>query len=150
MWLPCDGSSKSVAAYRALADAIGYCNGGGGPSFNVPDYRGYFLRGADQSAGRDPDAQTREVLAPGHNPKDAGSRQQWATGRPTSGNPINDITANYPHLPEVSTATSWLGLFRDVALWANDPMPVTFAGGDDETRPINVSIHFYIKYRLAG
>ena len=45
-WLLCDGSSYSTTTYAALFAAIGYTFGGSGGSFNVPDTRGIFVRGA--------------------------------------------------------------------------------------------------------
>jgi len=45
-WLAADGSSISTGgANAALFDAIGYTYGGSGSSFNLPDLRGYFVRG---------------------------------------------------------------------------------------------------------
>jgi microcystin-dependent protein len=59
-WLLCDGSPYTQAAYQALYAAIGQGHGNGtkqkdgvtnsglvGTAFNVPDYRGGFLRGID-------------------------------------------------------------------------------------------------------
>ena len=44
-WLAADGASVSTATYAALFAAIGYTYGGSGGSFNLPDLRGYFVRG---------------------------------------------------------------------------------------------------------
>jgi microcystin-dependent protein len=45
-WLAADGASVSTSApYDLLFAAIGYTYGGSGTSFNVPDLRGYFVRG---------------------------------------------------------------------------------------------------------
>jgi microcystin-dependent protein len=45
-WLAADGSSISTGgANAALFAAIGYTYGGSGSSFNLPDLRGYFVRG---------------------------------------------------------------------------------------------------------
>src|SRR5262249_55682136 len=45
-WLVCDGKELAIDTHRELFDAIGYANGGNGvTSFNLPDFRGYFLRG---------------------------------------------------------------------------------------------------------
>jgi microcystin-dependent protein len=46
-WLAANGSSISTGgANAALFAAIGYTYGGSGGSFNLPDLRGYFVRGA--------------------------------------------------------------------------------------------------------
>jgi microcystin-dependent protein len=48
--LLCDGLSHLTANYPALFAAIGYTYGGSGANFNVPDYRGLFLRGVGTNA----------------------------------------------------------------------------------------------------
>lgn len=60
-WLFCDGAAVSRMTYSDLFSAIGeiYGNGDGSTTFNLPDLRGYFLRGQDDGAGNDPDAASR-------------------------------------------------------------------------------------------
>ncbi|MGS2725955.1 phage tail protein [Psychroserpens sp. BH13MA-6] len=60
-YLSCDGSAVSRTTYAELFAVIGttYGNGDGSTTFNLPDYRGEFLRGLDNGAGTDPDAATR-------------------------------------------------------------------------------------------
>lgn len=55
-WLICDGSAVSRSTYADLFLAIGtaYGSGDGTTTFNIPDYRGRFMRGFDAGAGRDP------------------------------------------------------------------------------------------------
>jgi len=57
----CDGSAISRVTYNSLFAVIGcrYGKGDGSTTFNIPDYRGTFLRGWDNSAGSDPDASSR-------------------------------------------------------------------------------------------
>ena len=66
-WLLCDGSAVSRDAHKALFDAIGTANGAGdgATTFNVPDYRGRFLRGVDHECGRDPDCSSRSAMTEG-------------------------------------------------------------------------------------
>lgn len=47
-WLDCDGSAVSRATYNGLFKAIGttWGSGDGSTTFNVPDLRGLFIRGA--------------------------------------------------------------------------------------------------------
>ncbi|UNF39640.1 phage tail protein [Bartonella krasnovii] len=54
-WLPCDGGAYLRRTYRALFDAIGtvWGEGDGVSTFNVPDFRGMFLRGLDYERGLD-------------------------------------------------------------------------------------------------
>lgn len=44
-WAACDGSTLITIQYPELFAAIGYANGGSGDGFNLPDLRGYFIRG---------------------------------------------------------------------------------------------------------
>lgn len=54
-WLECNGAAVSRAAYGTLFAAIGtnYGVGDGATTFNLPDLRGEFLRGADRGRGVD-------------------------------------------------------------------------------------------------
>lgn len=67
--LPADGSPVSRTTYSELFAKIGVTHGQGDGSttFNVPDYRGRFLRGVDGSAGNDPDKASRTAMATGGN-----------------------------------------------------------------------------------
>ena len=60
-WLICNGSAVSRSTYSALFSAIGTTWGGGDGSstFNVPDFRGRFLRGRANGSGTDPDRNSR-------------------------------------------------------------------------------------------
>jgi microcystin-dependent protein len=52
-FLKANGASLNTTTYAALFAAIGYTFGGSGSSFNVPDMRGEFPRGWDDSRGID-------------------------------------------------------------------------------------------------
>ena len=71
-WLLCDGSTLSRTQYARLFAAIGTAHGAGNTvtTFNLPDYRGRFLRGRDGGAGRDPDRATRAAVNTGGNTGD--------------------------------------------------------------------------------
>lgn len=55
-WLLCDGSAVNRQTYRPLYLRIGtrYGAGDGTTTFNLPDLRGYFIRGLDMLANVDP------------------------------------------------------------------------------------------------
>ncbi len=81
-WLLCDGSEVTRITYDRLFAAIGtnYGYGDNATTFNLPDFRGRFLRGTDNGAGNDPDAGSRTESATGGNTGDAvGSWQSYAT-----------------------------------------------------------------------
>ncbi|MCX9024602.1 MAG: phage tail protein [Candidatus Methanoperedens sp.] len=70
-YLLCDGTSYLRTDYPALFANIGTAHGAAdGTHFNVPDYRGRFLRGQDHGQGRDPDAAGRTTMASGGNSAD--------------------------------------------------------------------------------
>lgn len=60
-WLVCDGRAIDRAAHAKLFATIGVLYGEGDTTttFNIPDYRGRFLRGLDAGKGVDPDSTTR-------------------------------------------------------------------------------------------
>ncbi|MBO9523345.1 MAG: tail fiber protein [Nocardioidaceae bacterium] len=147
-WMACNGFqlSRTNPEVAQLFAAIGYTNGGDGADlFNLPDYRGYFLRGTDRSSGRDPDVAGRVAALPGGQTGDnVGSKQGWSTASPTK-----NLTADVAHLPtdDADNAAGWGQ--REVPSW-DDPSNVTITGGDDETRPLNASVVFFIKYAQAN
>ncbi len=54
-WFICDGTAYSRTTYSGLFATIGtlWGSGDGSTTFNVPDFRGMFLRGWDAGAGND-------------------------------------------------------------------------------------------------
>ena len=87
-WLLCDGRALNSGTYPRLFAAIGTSWGagsGGALNFNLPDFRGVFLRGTDNSpttgvSGRDPDANNRTNIVDGGSLGNAvGSLQLQAT-----------------------------------------------------------------------
>jgi microcystin-dependent protein len=79
-WLLCDGSTVPRSTYSALFDKINTIHGAGDGSttFHLPDYRGRFLRGADNmgtgAADRDP-GDNRTAANTGGNSTGLGSVQ---------------------------------------------------------------------------
>lgn len=64
-WALCDGSTFNKTVYALLFAAIGTIHGEpvlSGATFNIPDYRGRFLRGWADATGRDPDASSRTAM----------------------------------------------------------------------------------------
>lgn len=137
-WLLCDGAAVSQTTYAALFRAIGTAHGSGGGigMFNLPDLRGRFVRGASRGTGRDPDRATREAANPGGNAGDAvGSLQTDAFGSHHHAIGSIDIritpgTVNY-HFPGPPNVDNYLN---------------TALNGSSETRPVNVSLNYIIRY----
>ncbi|GID61187.1 hypothetical protein Aco03nite_095910 [Actinoplanes couchii] len=159
-WLYCDGRELSRSDYEDLFRVIGTLHGGGDGSttFNLPDYRGYFLRGVDAGAGRDPGAATRTAAAPGGMGGDeCGSVQGGATAAPrqsfttsTDGQHTHDVW----HIPTNSSLYAIAG--SHLSIWNDGNAGTDTAGahqhtvtdgGDQETRPENAYVAFIIRYR---
>lgn len=145
-WLHCNGATvENSDQYRQLYGAIGHDNGGDDQKFNLPDYKGRFLRGCDRRQGRDPDASSRTpAQAGGQQGDNVGSVQAWATGKPTQ-----DIVTQVQHLPTADHHNALALGGNRVANWGSTATPGV-SGGDNETRPINAYVEFYIKYALAS
>ena len=130
-WLVCDGSEKSRSTYSTLFNSLGvsWGQGDGATTFNLPDLRGRFLRGVDDSAGNDPDSSSRTALKPGGNSgNNVGSYQ-------------NDEFKSHKH--DISAG----GSFGNTGLRINglgEANQTNWTGGS-ETRPKNANVYFIIK-----
>lgn len=153
-WLYCDGTAVNQADYPALYAAIGTTWGYGGAfgtTFRLPDLRGYFLRGASEGTGRDPDAPTRFALygdggAQGDN---AGSYQgstftshnHYVSAKNGSGLPGNVLGVNVPNSPNPgwNNPGSYFGQLDVLYLQSGN-------SGGSETRPINAAVYYIVKF----
>jgi microcystin-dependent protein len=140
-WLLCNGASVSRSTYASLYAVIGNASGSADVnSFNVPDFRGRFLRGWDNAIGRDPDRASRTAMATGGNAGDAiGSIQTdaiqshtHAYNTPTTANRDGGTGATYTN--RESTVTSTTGAVSAGARTST------------ETRPMNAYVNYIIKF----
>lgn len=135
-WLLCEGAAVSRTTYAALFAAIGVAHGYGDNSttFNLPDYRGRFIRGRANSSANDPDRASRTAAATGGNTGDAvGSIQ-------------TDQFRTHVH-GAVTTTASLSGslvssINRDSGATNNSQSAYT---GGNETRPLNAYVNYIIK-----
>lgn len=156
-WLLCDGRLVSRSKYKDLFLAIGTAHGAGNgrTTFALPDHRGRFLRGVDNGASNDPDATTRTAASSGGSTGDnVGTLQGQATRK-------NGLTASSsvtdPGHSHTTTAITSGGIwdFNGGSSYGNVAtvgsattgitVSTTIAAGDNETRPVNASVHFIIK-----
>lgn len=136
-FLECNGAAVSRSTYSALFTAIGVVHGYGDNSttFNLPDYRGRFLRGWDHAVARDPDRASRTAMATGGQTGDhVGSVQAEASKAHThsQGGPLMPQMEQYGY----SAANGGNG----------GAAYTTGSTGGNETRPINAGVMFCIKY----
>jgi microcystin-dependent protein len=119
-WVECNGQELNRAVDAALFAAIGtmYGGGNGSTTFNVPDYRGEFLRVWDHGRGADPG-------------RDLGSWQD-------SQNLAHVHT--FAPVPRQGTGGGYSGVNG-----VNGTISQTDASGGTESRPRNVSVMALIK-----
>lgn len=136
-YLLCDGSSLLRATYAALFAIIGTAFGiADGTHFNIPDLRGYFLRGrCGDGITIDPDKATRTELQAGGNIGDnVGSKQ------------LNE-NKSHRHATGASYYQSGFSLNANrFAYYYYAPNLYTKYTGGNESRPINVYVNYIIKY----
>ena len=133
-WLVCDGSAVDRSTYSELFDVISiyWGNGNGSTTFNLPDFRGRFLRGVDNGAGNDPNTSTRFSLNTGGNTGDnVGSYQ-------------NDELKSHNHSIPMHNDGGNVG----VRYQGGNPSSTIDSGssGGSETRPKNAGVIYIIKY----
>jgi microcystin-dependent protein len=147
-YLLCDGQAISRTTYSTLFTEIGttYGAGDGSTTFNLPDLRGIFVRGAG--------SQTIESVTYSGT---LGTTQGQATALPTTPFTTNTAGAHSHDMNErtdiaVGGATGVAIGTRPGNLRSNN-METAGAhshtitgGGDAETRPANLSLNYIIKY----
>lgn len=158
-YLICDGSEVLKSDYPELFASIG--NTYGTPSnalnFVLPDYRGRFLRGYDGDAGVDPDKAGRTAIKPGAVTGNAvGSIQNDATKRPNTAFATSSTGSHQHLMPNQGSSSSNStggggGTFNGAGTtyWTDPAGAHTHSitgGGDNESRPTNVTVNYIIKY----
>ncbi len=136
-WIPCDGRELPVSEYPELYAVLGDLYGGSSGKFNVPDYRGTFIRGVDSGSGVDPDVEKRKAAKNGE-PTGVGSTQSDAFLTHTH----NYMEAGTPNSFFPGGATA---LTVNVSVPSKDPNAPSEQISDYETRPKNVAAWFIIR-----
>jgi microcystin-dependent protein len=158
-FLPCEGQAISRTTYADLFLVVGtrYGNGDGSSTFNVPDLRGRFVRGWDNSAGNDPDAGSRFAIAGGASGDAVGSYQNDATAvnglaTASDGSHSHDYYSsdNFSAGIYPNRATNDLHASTAQHSTSTEGSHTHSLTGDAETRPINVNVAFYIRYLPKG
>ena len=153
-YLTCDGSAISRSTYASLFAAIGTTWGAGNSTttFNIPDLRGYFLRGSGTSS-RDPDSprsvgssQAEAYLNHSHTATDSGHTHAPPTttspatgGFTTVSNGTGGAYGNYGQ----GGGTLYYSTLTGTGT-ANMTVATSTTGGT-ETRPDNVAVLYCIK-----
>jgi microcystin-dependent protein len=143
-WMLCDGRSLACAQYPELFAVLGYTYGGSDNTFNIPDYRGYFLRGIGAGTSNDPDIATR-TAPPGGQSSGVGSTQSFALQTHehtynTAPAPASAASGDPAAAPATTTALTVGGPVA--AQGQTGPVMVS----QYETRPLNVYVNYIIKF----
>lgn len=151
-WLLCDGAAVSQTTYAALFSAIGTSHGSGGATgmFNVPDYRGRFLRGVDGMAGRDLDAATRTAAHTGGNTGNAvgtieGDAYRSHAHGVTDPGHTHDMWNVYAGANLPAGGFNYAGAVIGTATGSRTTGISIQASGGGETRPVNAAVNYIIK-----
>lgn len=144
-WLHCNGASLArTGTYAGLFAVIGTMYGAADANhFNLPDLRGRFVRGWDNSHADDPDAASRTVPA--------------ATGATlTAGDHVGTEQADdyKAHTHKICAATNQTPSSTALNFGQSPATATEYSGvllnapatGGNETRPDNTALMFIIKY----
>lgn len=157
-FLLCDGSAISRSTYANLFSIITTNHGYGDNSttFNIPDYRGRFLRMVDYSlnvipnvSGRDPDSGSRSVMNTGGNfGNNVGSVQTDAMQGHlhTETSPNTGGSAGTWALLSGTYASSYFVSIYNTTGPIDDGTNGT-PRTTKETRPINAYVNYFIRYK---
>ena len=122
-YLECDGSAVSRTTYAPLFAVISddYGVGDGSTTFNLPDFRGEFLRGWDNGRGVD-------------------------SGRAIASTQADELEAHTHTFYRSGSTTSSGNIYSTASGSSASETFTTNSTGGSETRPRNVAIMFCIKY----
>lgn len=158
-WLLCNGAAVRSSQFPQLFAAIRAAHGNGSDDanpatdFNLPDFRGLFLRGVSGTSGRDPDATDakRPRNHPGGNVGNrVGSTQADEVGRHTHG--VNDPQHSHGF---AAFRTNGAGAVGQAFPNNSNPFSTDRAATGitiqnstgSESRPKNAYVHWIIKAR---
>ena len=154
-WLLCGGGPVSIAAYPELSAAIGVAHGNGtqnadgsasgftGTHFNLPDYRGRFLRGVDGVAGNDPDKLSRTASKTGGNTGNAVGSVQ--TDAMSSHRHTSRMSNNVGGNTDSFVANNGGSNGNNVTSSGSGVINSSTEGGSTEVRPKNANVNYIIR-----
>ena len=142
-WLLCDGSSLNISQYSDLFSAIGYVFGGSGSSFNLPDLRERFIRGAGA------------VHSLGTSESDSNQSHSHAVSLSggSHGHRLRASGASSSNYWTVTAGTSLYNAYSDgssgtpmVELSSHSHSGDTASQGSSECKPKNLTLVYLIRY----
>jgi microcystin-dependent protein len=146
-WTVCDGRKLEKAKYPELYFMIGDIYGSDDTTFNLPDLRGYFLRGVSKEEDK-ASTENRKAASDKGEVNGVGSTQEFAlqTHVHTYDKPNNPMPPSGDKgAPCVSAITPNTETSAPIESKLSPP-PAPLNVSEYETRPSNVFVYFIIKY----
>jgi microcystin-dependent protein len=145
-WLMCNGDAVSRNDYNDLYAKVGirFGQGNNSTTFNVPDFRGRFLRGRDGNTGRDPDRGSRTAMNTGGLAGDSVGSVQ--------GDDLRSHTHDYGDIYHsegggtITVPSNRGSGDTDGDNRGYEISRTTASRGGHETRPVNAYVNYIIKY----
>lgn len=144
-WLACDGAAVSRNSYAKLFAAIGtsWGAGDGHSTFNVPDFRGMFLRGFDNGRGID---SGRNFASYQDSDNKSHSHSAYCSEAGAHSHNYTVLDFAYPG-PNGTNSWSWFKwATKRTDMDGNHSHTISIeSSGVGESRPVNMSIFYAIK-----
>ena len=154
----CHGQAISRSTYSDLFSLIGvmYGAGDGSANFNLPDYRGQFLRGRANGSTNDPDRDGRTDRGDGNGGDNVGTKQDYGLLQHSHGNNSNGtnnhgFNTNNNNTGAFSKSGHSYGGTRASSheiitnSWGTNHANVSGHVTNNEIRPINIYVNWIIK-----
>ena len=154
----CHGQAISRSTYSDLYGLIGvmYGAGDGSANFNLPDYRGQFLRGRANGSTNDPDRNGRTDRGDGNGGDNVGTKQDYGLLQHSHGNNSNGtnnhgFNTNNNNTGAFSKSGHSYGGSRASSheiitnSWGTNHANVSGHVTNNEIRPINIYVNWIIK-----
>ena len=154
----CQGQAISRSTYSALFAIIAstYGGGDGSSNFNIPDYRGQFLRGRANGSTNDPDRGARTDRGDGNGGDNVGTKQDYGIlehthGNNSGGTSHHGFNTNNNNTGTFSKSGHSYGGTRSTSggivtnSWGNNSANVDGHLTNNEIRPINIYVNWIMK-----
>lgn len=147
-WLECNGAAISRTTYAELFAAIGttYGVGDGSTTFNLPDYRGEFLRGFANGSSNDPDRTTRTNRGDGATGDAVGTKQSGETEAHTHAASLTvaatgstSMAPDHVHSYGIPATSVFYGAGGSGTVWSSSTTPTTSGPAGAHTHTVSVT-----------
>lgn len=161
-WLICDGSEINRSQFQSLFNVIGttFGEGDGIYTFNLPDYRGAFLRGAGNNGNTNHNgpslnqSQNDNLGTHNHRATSTVSDSGHSHTQTTINDDFNNTGGNYggnyttPSYPSYDNGLNktWTNTINSSVTNITVSTTTDLCGNSVETRPYNYGINWIIKY----